>query len=378
MTTSRRLQEWFPWTASPAVCNGPMLGVVSPALATEVTKAGGIGFLASVFDLSPDSPQLGKLDADLREARALLGDADGSPVRVGVSVITGHGSVSHFAATTLPVLARHRPAAVWLFAPAEDVKPHAAIVAAVREALGRPGEEQQQGTGGGGGGGGPRVFVQVGNVAAAREAVRDGADVVVCQGVDAGGHQFTKGAGVVSLVPEVRAMLAREEEFRGREVAVLAAGGIVDEAGAAAAMALGAEGIVMGTRLTAFIQFTVAKESIYPDFRKKIVLETVDGGATTFKSTFNDRINNNPLWRPPYDGRAITTAIHEKFLAGVSLEECQRILKEEYAAEDSAKLIGTWAGTGVGLVTKPQATGDIVREVREGAKERIRSLAGSL
>ncbi|GJN70829.1 2-nitropropane dioxygenase [Purpureocillium lilacinum] len=363
MATSRRLQEWFPWTAAPVVCNGPMLGVVSPALATEVTKAGGIGFLASVFDLSPTSPQLDKLDADLREARTLLGDAAAadSPLRVGVSIITGHSSVSHFEATTLSILAKHRPAAVWLFAPAEDTdpNPHGAIIAAVRRELD-----------------GVRIFVQVGNVAAAREAARDGADVLVCQGVDAGGHQFTRGAGVVSLVPEVRAMLAaaaaEEEEFRCRGVAVLAAGGIADEQGVAAALALGAEGVVMGTR------FTVAKESVYPDFRKKIVLETVDGGATTFKSTFNDRINNNPLWRPPYDGRAIMTAIHERFLAGASLEDCQRSLKEDYAAEDSAKLIGTWAGTGVGLVKTAQAAGDIVKEVREGAKEQIRRLAASL
>ncbi|UNI20650.1 Nitronate monooxygenase [Purpureocillium takamizusanense] len=369
MATPRRLQEWFPWTASPIVCNGPMFGAASPALATEVTKAGGIGFLASVFDLSPNSPQLDKLDAELREARTLLGDDNddgGDLLGVGVSVITGHGSVSHFASTTLPILARHRPAAVWLFAPAEHVKPHGAIIAAVRRELGDPGH------------GGPRVFVQVGNVAAAREAVRDGADVLVCQGVDAGGHQFTRGAGVVSLVPEVRRMLAEEEEeeaggLPGRGgVAILAAGGIADETGVAAAMALGAEGVVMGTR------FTVAKESIYPDFRKKIVLETSDGGATTLKSTFNDRINDSPLWRPPYDGRAIVTAIHERFLAGASLEDCQRSLKEDYAAEDSAKLIGTWAGTGVGLVRTAQAAGDIVREVREGAKEQIRRLAASL
>lgn len=186
-----------------------------------------------MFDLSPTSPQLDKLDADLCEARTLLGDAAAaadSPLRVGVSIITGHSSVSNFEATTLPILAKHRPAAVWLFAPAEDTdpNPHGAIIAAVRQELD-----------------GVRIFVQVGNVAAAREAARDGADVLVCQGVDAGGHQFTRGAGVVSLVPEVRAMLAaaaaeeEDEEFRGRGVAVLAAGGIADEKGVAAALALG-------------------------------------------------------------------------------------------------------------------------------------------
>lgn len=113
-----------------------------------------------------------------------------------------------------------RPAALWLFAPDGNVKPHGGIIRAVK-ALDPA----------------PRIFVQVGNVAAAREAVLDGADVVVCQGIDAGGHQFRKGMGVVSFVPEVRSLL--EEEFSEREVGVLGAGGIADERGVAAAMMLG-------------------------------------------------------------------------------------------------------------------------------------------
>ena len=77
--------------------------------------------------------------------------------------------------------------------------------------------------------------MQVGNVEAAREAVEDGADVVVAQGIDAGGHQYRKGMGIVSLVPEVRDIA----DGSGRDVAVIAAGGIVCGQGVAAAMALG-------------------------------------------------------------------------------------------------------------------------------------------
>lgn len=158
--------------------------------------------------------------------RQLLGqddDAGGDPVRAGMSCITGHESIAQFTDTVLPVIAAQRPAALWLFAPDGEVKPHAAIIAAVR-ALDPPRCR-------------PRVFVQVGNVAAAREAVADGADVVVCQGIDAGGHQFRKGMGVVSLVPEVRRML--DDEFADRDVALVAAGGIVNGKGVAAALALG-------------------------------------------------------------------------------------------------------------------------------------------
>ncbi|KAG5940833.1 hypothetical protein E4U59_002202 [Claviceps monticola] len=356
------LQKWFPWTKAPLICNGPMINAATPKLATEVSKAGGLGFIASVFDTSPSSKHLKALTADLTEAQSLLGTSPGSNdgdqkkpsvINIGVSFITGHESISHFRETALPVLTALRPAALWLFAPDGNVKPHGGIIRAAK-ALDPA----------------PRIFVQVGNVAAAREAVLDGADVVVCQGIDAGGHQFRKGMGVVSFVPEVRSLL--EEEFSEREVGVLGAGGIVDERGVAAAMMLGADGVVMGTR------FTVAEESCYPEFRKKLVLDTVDGGLSTFKSSFNDEINSNKLWGPLYDGRVIMSTIHQRFLGGATLQELQTSLKKDYSSEESIKLVNTWAGTGVGLVKQVKPAGQIVTEVCEGAKRRIRRMAAKL
>ncbi|KAM3505240.1 hypothetical protein MY11210_008043 [Beauveria gryllotalpidicola] len=327
-----KLKEWFPWTTAPVIINGPMIGVACPALASEVSKAGGIGFISSIVNLEPGSPELGKAHDNLAEVRHLLNQqppSGGGAVHAGMSCITGHGSVSHFTDTVLPVIAAQRPAALWLFAPADaTARPHARIIAAVR----RQQQQQQQFPGAGPG---PRVFVQVGNVAAAREAVQDGADVVVCQGVDAGGHQFRRGVGVISLVPEVRRML--QEEFPEREVALVAAGGIVNGKGVAAALALGADGVVMGTR------FTVADESIYPDFRKAQVLAATDGGRSTLKSPFNDQMNNSALWGPLYDGRALVSEIHDKFLGGATLEECQAALAQVSPPEEAAKLINTWA-----------------------------------
>ncbi len=96
--------------------------------------------------------------------------------------------------------------------------------------------------------------------------------MLVCQGVDAGGHQFSYGqggAGVVTLVPEVGDMLTKE--FAGEAVGIVAAGGIVDGRGVAAALVLGeflsftsdllgdsnlwglgADAVVMGTRVSLF------------------------------------------------------------------------------------------------------------------------------
>ena len=67
--------------------------------------------------------------------------------------------------------------------------------------------------------------------------MEDGCDVVVVQGTDAGGHQWAQGASLITLVPEVRDML--KQDFNGSNVAVIAAGGIVDGRGVAAQLALG-------------------------------------------------------------------------------------------------------------------------------------------
>ncbi|KOS20290.1 Nitronate monooxygenase [Escovopsis weberi] len=347
-----------------------MAFAASPQLAVEVTKARGLGFLASIFDMSPGSPQLDALDAELAACRALLCLPADSPLPIGMGILTVDASATHFAQTVLPLIRRHRPAALWLFAPRAALAPHAGIVRAVRALA-----EQ-------GGGGAPRVFVQVGNATAAREALRDGADVLVCQGVDAGGHQFRSGMGAVALLREVRALLggceagnggdvavggSREE---GRGVSVLAAGGIADGAGLAAAVTAGAEGVVLGTR------FAVARESVYPEFRKQQILGARDGGSATLKSTFHDQIGNwRMFWGEAYDGRAMRGALHEKHLGGASLDECRRALSEDYDEEAAKRAINTWAGTAVGIINESQPAGEIVRQLRDEARRAIRRAA---
>lgn len=221
------LSALFPSTTRPLIVSAPMLGVSTGRLAAAVSGAGGLGFVAGGYDFTPQSAQLRALGSELAAAREALALADRplTPAPVGVGFILCHPSAgTFFEETALPLLLEHSPQAVWLFAPGPEpasdpgAETQSRAVAALKRA-------------------GFAVFVQVGSVGAARRAVADGADVVVAQGVDAGGHQFARGAGVVSLVPEVRSML--DEEFAGRDVALLAAGGIVDGSGVAAALALG-------------------------------------------------------------------------------------------------------------------------------------------
>lgn len=239
---SKSLSTLFARAKLPLICNAPMAGVAGPSLAAEVTGAGGFGretctyrvgkgclltlragFLGCTINISPGSGDLEGLREKLDEVRRLLGHnaTDNGVLPIGFGFLTWHPSITHFSETVLPIVKEYRPAAVWLFAPGEELKPHKDIITSLKTL--NPS---------------PAVFVQVGNVSAARDAAQDGADVIVCQGIDAGGHQFRKGSGVVTLVPEVRGMLDRE--FTDRSISVFAAGGIADGRGVAAMLALGA------------------------------------------------------------------------------------------------------------------------------------------
>ncbi|CAJ2506704.1 Uu.00g078900.m01.CDS01 [Anthostomella pinea] len=359
-----RMQTWFPGTSYPLVVSAPMDFVSNARLATEVTKAGGLGFVQGGRDFSPDSPVLKKLDEQLTQAASLLNipstdNSSEKPLPIGVGFVTYAPSTTHFAHTTLPILVKHRPAAIWLFAPAPsapDTLP--SMLAALRSA---------------GAAWGLKIAVQAGTVAAAREAVRSGADVVVAQGSDAGGHQFRRGAGVVGLVPEVVDMVREEVEREdgGREVVVWAAGGVADGRGVAAGLALGAEGVVMGTR------YMVATESDVQGFKRKAILSTSDGGVNTAKSQLHDHVQGNMSWPDAYDGRAVIHPSLQDEQAGVSLEENTKRFNAAKESGDLSRMV-TWSGTGVGLIKEELPAAEITKRVREEALKVIAGLKAAL
>ncbi|KAI1259128.1 2-nitropropane dioxygenase [Xylariaceae sp. FL1019] len=356
-TGRSRMRRWFPGTAHPLVVSAPMDFVTNAKLASEVSKAQGFGFIQGGRTFKPDSPALAKLEKELSQAATLLRPSTESktlPVGVGF-VLYSECAGTHFGRTTVPLLARFKPAAVWFFAP-DPKMPHTlgSVVKDVRDASSEAWS--------------PRIVVQVGNVGAAREAARLGVDVIVAQGMDAGGHQFAKGAGIVSLVPEIRDML--DSEFEGVEIAVWAAGGIVDGRGVAAALALGAEAAVLGTR------YMVATESDAQDFKRKAILSTVDGGVNTVKSQLHDHVQSNREWPDLYDGRAVVHPSHRDHEAGVPIDENEARFKDAKESGDTSRMV-TWSGTGVGLVNTESPAAEITTTVREEAIRSIKNLQGS-
>ena len=95
---------------------------------------------------------------------------------------------------------------------------------------------------------GMKIVVMTGKVKHAVRAEQAGADVVAAQGTEAGGH--TGEIGTLALVPQV---------VDAVKIPVVAAGGIVDGRGVVAALALGAQGAVIGTRFIATPEATAAK-----------------------------------------------------------------------------------------------------------------------
>jgi nitronate monooxygenase len=204
----------------------PMGGTAGGALAGAVSAAGGLGMIGggdSKF-VGPDW---------LEREFAAAGNQ-----RVGCGFITWALALQP---DLLDLALRHKPAALMLsFGDAEPFLPRikAAGIAAI---------------------------CQVQSLAQARQVLQQGADIIVAQGAEAGGHGARR--ATLPLVPAVVDMVAA----KGRDVPVVAAGGIADGRGLAAVLMLGAAGVLMGTR------FHASEESlIAPEAKRRIVASSGD------------------------------------------------------------------------------------------------------
>ncbi|MCI0463118.1 MAG: nitronate monooxygenase [Gemmataceae bacterium] len=126
---------------------------------------------------------------------------------------------------------------------------------------------------------GCKVWMQVGSLRAAREAAAAGMDAIVAQGSEGGGHNKSA-AGLVALLPAVVDAVA--------PLPVLAAGGIADGRGVAAALALGAEAVWVGTRLLAS-----AEAYAHADFKQRLLAASCDDITRT--AIFGPEWPNEPM-----------------------------------------------------------------------------------
>ncbi|GAA2208917.1 nitronate monooxygenase family protein [Nonomuraea monospora] len=213
----------------PFVCAGMAFVAETPELAAAVTNAGGIGAIGAAL-LPPD-----RLREMIREVRDRTGDR---PFHVNLISFFPTGElVEVCVAERVPIVSFH-----WGHPPADQVK-------LLREA-------------------GVSVWEQVGSADAARLAVNDGAEVVIAQGWEAGGHNYGGLPTMVGVPAVVDAV--------GGRALVLAAGGITDGRQVAAALCLGADGVWVGTRMVA------SREArVHPEHHRRLVAAAGDSAVLT-------------------------------------------------------------------------------------------------
>jgi nitronate monooxygenase len=180
------------------------------------------------------------------------------------------------------------------------------------------------------------AICQVQSVAMAQQAVDAGADFLIAQGTEAGGHGAAR--GLFTLLPEL------VDRF-GSQVPVIAAGGIADGRGLAAAMVLGACGAMVGTRFYASDEAAGAAAA-----KQRIV--AADGDASVRSIVFD--ISRRNVWPTPFNGRCLRNEQTQRWLGReVELmqradEESKRYLEARTAGNfDIAAVI---AGESAGLI----------------------------
>jgi len=214
---------------------------------------------------------------------------------------------------------------------------------------------------------GSLLICQVQNIAHTRTALTVGADIIVAQGTEAGGHGAMR--ATMTLVPEVADLLARESS----QTLLVAAGGIADGRGLAAALMLGADGVLMGSRFWASLECVT-----HPNFQQAALARDGDGtvrGRTVdiawgmdFPKEFTGRVLRNALverWDDKEDEhRRQAPALRSDFFTAIS--------------EGRADEAGINVGEAIGLMDEVLPAATIVHHVAAKAEALISAGAKTL
>lgn len=293
----------------------PMGSAAGGKLASAVTHAGGLGMLGSGYASRT------AIQRELAEA----GNA-----RVGIGFILWALDRNPAA---LDVALDAKPAAVMLSF--GDPSPYAARIKAA----------------------GCKIICQVQTLEQAKQAASVGADVIIAQGRDAGGHSgMTR--GTIGLVPAVVDVVG--------PIPVVAAGGIADGRGLAAALSLGAAGVSMGTR------FTATRESMWDQAMKEKAVAS--GGDQTAQTRVFD-IVRAAQWPAIYPGRALRNEFFGEWHGREeALEGQQKEIEATYlaSADDDYTRRVIWTGESVDLVHDIPSARDVIERIVDQAASVLR------
>jgi nitronate monooxygenase len=305
----------------------PMGGVAGGRLAAAVSQAGGFGMIGGGYG-NPKAGYGGKawMDGEFRAA----GNA-----RIGVGYITW--SLAQFPE---------------LFDQALEHAPKVFGLAFGDETLFAPRIKAA----------GITLLCQVQDLDGAKRALDSGADIIVAQGTEAGGHGKS-GRTTMTLTPAI-------VDIAGK-VPVVAAGGLSDGRGLAAALMLGASGILAGTR------FWATPEALGSDTAKRLL--TAARSDDTLRTRVFDIVRGLD-WPEGYSGRAIANDFSRKW-HGRERELEENLGRETEAywaaakAGDTSKAV-VFAGEGIDLIHDIKPAGEIVHAIAEDAERLLKMQTG--
>ncbi|KAG6872180.1 hypothetical protein C0995_012245 [Termitomyces sp. Mi166 len=310
-------------------------------MATAVTSAGAFGFIPA----GPDPSQ--NLRDQLRSIRAALHLSPDVPVPVGVGFLGFLLDKTEASNDPrLPAVLEELPMAIW-FAFGGDLGRHVAQVRAYDS-------NRKHKT---------AVFVIVNSVEEALRAANEWrVDALVVQGHEAGGHG---GAYAPPLLTLLQAVLHQVP----KGPAIVAAGGISTGSQIAALLTMGADGVVLGSRLLCTPECMYSKEMKY---------EILNAGLNaTARSYAFDDVARTRFWPEGIDGRAIANDVLVDFDQGLDLETRLKRYDEAKEKGELNRLV-IWAGSGIGFVNDEKDAAKIVEDIQEDMVEALRSTSRRL
>ncbi|HUR09064.1 MAG TPA: nitronate monooxygenase [Nonomuraea sp.] len=204
---------------------------------------------------------------------------------------------------------------------------------------------------------GTALIIQVTDVEEARRAVDLGADVIVAQGVESGGHGARHGRSTLPFVPVVVDLAA--------PVPVLAAGGIADGRGLAAVLALGAAGALIGTR------FQATTESLVAPSTAKAIVE--GRGEDTERNSVLD-IARGSRWPSKYTARTLGHPFLDQWRgreAELATDVQAKQAYQEGVARGEIPAVPVWAGEAVDLINDLPSAADLVGALATQAEDAL-------
>jgi nitronate monooxygenase len=209
---------------------------------------------------------------------------------------------------------------------------------------------------------GAALILQVTDLEEARRAADLGADVIVAQGTEAGGHGAGRGRSTLPFVPLVVDLVA--------PIPVLAAGGIADGRGLAAALALGAAGALLGTRFQATTEALISAA---------LAEALVAGrGEDTERSRVLD-IARGSDWPERYTARTLAHPYLDRWRsreAALAADPVALASYQEDVRQGTIPPLPPWAGEAVDLVTDLPSAEDLVPALAAQAEEALARAAG--